>query len=220
MLPYRKRWLQLCRAGAIQFVQHIIWQNDPAIRTEWPERSFMRCTSLTGSLFMLTDKPEKIQFPLVEAAIRSIPVMSTQPGQFTCRSSKSSKINLADAEMSGFWSSSLRCQFHDHDRFVCTRDQPLVENWFGLEGLMNAIKIFVSWFRIKWRKRITWFLNSGQNNAKDFFQHYEPEAIDKKYNLPGVMPSWIKPIIAAFGYPPAYLLRAGVDLVNVNWTDA
>ncbi|MBV4360580.1 glycoside hydrolase family 36 protein [Pinibacter aurantiacus] len=62
---------------------NVIWRNDPD-HIELSEKvAYPACmaTSMTGSLFLLTDKPEKYQTPIIDAAIRSIPVMHTVPGQ-------------------------------------------------------------------------------------------------------------------------------------------
>lgn len=94
-------------AGLAQFnsYNNIIWKNDPDHIELSEKEAYRSCTatSLTGSLFMLTDKPEKYQnSPLIEAAKRSIPVLYTQPGQvYDVDPSKSSLIHLADVEMSG-----------------------------------------------------------------------------------------------------------------------
>jgi hypothetical protein len=51
---------------------------------------------------MLTDKPEKYETSITEAARRAIPVLYTQPGQvYDVDPSRSSKIDGADTEMSG-----------------------------------------------------------------------------------------------------------------------
>ena len=93
-------------AGLAQFnsYNNIIWRNDPD-HIELTEREAYRsctATSLTGSLFMLTDKPEKYETGLIEAARRSIPVLFTQPGQiYDVDPSRSSFIAQSDVEMSG-----------------------------------------------------------------------------------------------------------------------
>ncbi|MDE3251706.1 MAG: alpha-galactosidase, partial [Bacteroidota bacterium] len=94
-------------AGLAQFnsYNNIIWRNDPDHIVLSNQEAYRSCvaTSLTGSLFMLTDKPEKYQSsPLMDAAIRSIPVLYTQPGQvYDVDPSRSNLISGADLEMSG-----------------------------------------------------------------------------------------------------------------------
>ena len=94
-------------AGLAQFnsYNNIIWRNDPDHIVLSEKEAYRSCTatSLTGSLFMLTDKPEIYKTSgLIEAAKRSIPVLYTQPGQvYDVDPSASSKIALADIELSG-----------------------------------------------------------------------------------------------------------------------
>lgn len=94
-------------AGLAQFnsYNNIIWQNDPDHIVLSPKEAYRSCsaTSLTGSLFMLTDKAEKYRgSPLIEAARRTIPVLYTQPGQvYDVDPSRSALIAGADVEMSG-----------------------------------------------------------------------------------------------------------------------
>lgn len=94
-------------AGLAQFnsYNNIIWRNDPDHIELSDKEAFRSCTatSLTGSLFMLTDKPGVYeQSQLIEAAKRSIPVLFTQPGQvYDVDPSRSSRISEAKIEMSG-----------------------------------------------------------------------------------------------------------------------
>jgi len=94
-------------AGLAQFnsYNNIIWRNDPDHIVLSEKEAYRSCTatSLTGSLFMLTDKPGKYKTsPLIEAARRTIPVLYTQPGQvYDVDPSRSALISQADAEMSG-----------------------------------------------------------------------------------------------------------------------
>lgn len=94
-------------AGLAQFnsYNNIIWRNDPDHIVLSAKEAYRSCTatSLTGSLFMVTDKPEKYRSsPLIEAARRTIPVLYTQPGQvYDVDPSRSALIAQADVEMSG-----------------------------------------------------------------------------------------------------------------------
>jgi len=94
-------------AGLAQFnsYNNIVWRNDPDHIELTAKEAYRSCTatSLTGSAFMLTDKPEKYEgSPLIDAAKKSIPVLYTQPGQvYDVDPSKSSLIQMADVEMSG-----------------------------------------------------------------------------------------------------------------------
>lgn len=94
-------------AGLAQFnsYNNIVWRNDPDHIELSPAEAYRSCTatSLTGSLFMLTDRPEKYESsPLIEAARRSLPILFTQPCQvYDVDPSRSALVRLADAELSG-----------------------------------------------------------------------------------------------------------------------
>jgi hypothetical protein len=94
-------------AGLAQYnsYNNIVWKNDPDHIVLSEKEAYRSCTatSLTGSLFMLTDKPEKYEnSSLIEAAKRSLPVLFTQPGQvYDVDPSRSSLIQMAEVEMSG-----------------------------------------------------------------------------------------------------------------------
>lgn len=93
-------------AGLAQFnsYNNIIWRNDPDHIELSEKEAYRSCTatSLTGSLFMLTDQPEKYETSVTEAARRSIPVLFTQPGQvYDVDPSRSANIAMSDVEMSG-----------------------------------------------------------------------------------------------------------------------
>jgi alpha-galactosidase len=93
-------------AGLAQFnsFNNVVWRNDPD-HIELSEREAWRSTmvtSLTGSLFMLTDRPERYRTEFVEPARRAAPVLVTVPGQlYDVDASRSSQIWRADLEVSG-----------------------------------------------------------------------------------------------------------------------
>jgi hypothetical protein len=93
-------------AGLTQFnsFNNVVWRNDPD-HIELSETEAYRSTmvtSLTGSVFMLTDKPEKYSTPLVEPARRAAPVLFTVPGQvFDLDPSRSDALARVGAEVSG-----------------------------------------------------------------------------------------------------------------------
>jgi alpha-galactosidase len=83
---------------------NVVWRNDPDHIELTPEEAFRSSmvTSLTGSLFMLTDKPEIYRTPLAEAAKRSAPVLFTLPGQiYDIDPTRSALIDRVDSEISG-----------------------------------------------------------------------------------------------------------------------
>lgn len=93
-------------AGLSQYnsFNNVVWRNDPD-HIELSEKEAYRSTmvtSLTGSLFMLTDRPEKYSTPLIEPARRAAPVLFTLPGQiFDLDPSRSDAISRVNSEVSG-----------------------------------------------------------------------------------------------------------------------
>lgn len=83
---------------------NVVWRNDPD-HIELKEKvAFPACmvTSMTGSLFMLTDKAPVYHTPVIEAARRSIPVLFTMPGQiYDIDPSCSMYLGRAGSQLSG-----------------------------------------------------------------------------------------------------------------------
>jgi len=83
---------------------NVVWRNDPDHIELTPAEAWRSSmvTSLTGSLFMLTDKPEVYRTPLADAARRAIPVPVTVPGQiYDVDPARSAMLHRADTELSG-----------------------------------------------------------------------------------------------------------------------
>jgi len=93
-------------AGLAQYnsFNNVVWRNDPD-HIELSDREAYRSTAvttLTGSLMMLTDKPERYRTRYVEPAKRSAPVLFTLPGQvYDVDPSRSQRLGGVDAEVSG-----------------------------------------------------------------------------------------------------------------------
>jgi hypothetical protein len=93
-------------AGLAQYnsFNNVVWRNDPD-HIELSEREAWRSTmvtSLTGSLLLLTDKPERYLGEYAEPARRAVPVLMTVPGQlYDVDPSRSSELWRADVEVSG-----------------------------------------------------------------------------------------------------------------------
>jgi hypothetical protein len=83
---------------------NVVWRNDPDHIELTPSdacKSTM-VTSLTGSLYMLTDKPEVYITPVAEAAKRTLPVLFTRPGQvYEVDPSRIATLDKANTEVSG-----------------------------------------------------------------------------------------------------------------------
>jgi len=212
-------------AGLAQYnsFNNVIWQNDPdhielSLEEAW--RSSM-VTSLTGSLFMLTDKPEVYRTELVEPAKRCLPVLFTVPGQiFDVDPSRSDALHLVDSETSG---DGIR--FFDADRttrcflYLLEINKPF-ENWMVLGrtgsetaslrfeelGLPGGKEYFVFEF---WSKKL---LGSF---AGDFY----PGDIDPKFNcqLFCIRERKSYPQIIATN---RHITCGGFDLNEVLWQDS
>jgi alpha-galactosidase len=83
---------------------NVVWLNDPDHIELTEAEAYRSCmaTSLTGSLFMLTDKPAVYRTAIIEPARRSLPVLPTRPAQvFDVDPSCSNELRRVDTEMSG-----------------------------------------------------------------------------------------------------------------------
>jgi len=83
---------------------NVVWRNDPDHIELTPAEAYRSCvtTSLTGSLFMVTDKPEVYHTSMIVPARKSIPVLFTMPGQvFDLDPSRSMLLDRTMTEMSG-----------------------------------------------------------------------------------------------------------------------
>jgi hypothetical protein len=83
---------------------NVVWRNDPDHIQLTPQEAYRSCmvTSLTGSLFMLTDKPEVYRTPLVEPPKRCLPILFTRPGQvYDVEPSRSGRLASVRTEVSG-----------------------------------------------------------------------------------------------------------------------
>ncbi len=83
---------------------NVVWRNDPDHIELSEEEGYRSCmvTTLTGSLYMLTDKAEIYRTPAIEPARRTLPVLFTLPGQvYDVDPSRTMELGRVDAELSG-----------------------------------------------------------------------------------------------------------------------
>lgn len=83
---------------------NVVWRNDPDHIEATHEFGYRDCTitSLTGSLYMLTDKPSDLLSKDLSAVKATIPVMFTRPGQvFDVDPSRSIHLDRVMTETSG-----------------------------------------------------------------------------------------------------------------------
>ena len=92
-------------AGLAQYnsFNNVVWRNDPDhIELNDDRYRSTLVTSLTGSVLLLTDKPETYRSGDLEAAKRAAPVLFTQPGQvYDVDPSRSDALGRVDTEVSG-----------------------------------------------------------------------------------------------------------------------
>jgi hypothetical protein len=93
-------------AGLAQYnsFNNVVWRNDPDHIELSPAEAYRSTmvTSLTGSLMLLTDRPEVYRTALAEPAKRSAPIPHTLPGQiYDVDPSRSQNLWRVDVEVSG-----------------------------------------------------------------------------------------------------------------------
>ena len=176
-------------AGLAQFnsYNNIIWRNDPDHIVLSNEEAYRSCTatSLTGSLFMLTDQPDKYRSSaLIEAAQRAIPVLYTQTGQvYDVDPSRSALIAGADVEMSGsgprpFDASSSTTT----GLFELEINKPF-ENWIVLGRVDDRDKVLpFKDLGLDENKQYLVFEFWAKKFAGAFKGSFTPDTISKKYN--------------------------------------
>jgi Melibiase len=211
-------------AGLSQYnsFNNVVWRNDPdhiELSAAEAYRSTM-VTSLTGSLLLLTDKPEVYRTPVVEPAKRAAPVLFTLPGQvFDVDPSRSQNLWRVDAEASG--------------------KEPKVFD----AGLVPACHLYLLEINRPFEEWVVLGRTGGENKAVRF----EDLGLDKDREY-FVFEFWTKKLLGAFkgSFPPGeiddnfncqvfcirerqahpqllatnrHISGGGVDLVDVTWKD-
>ncbi len=209
-------------AGLAQFnsYNNIIWQNDPDHIELSDEEAYRSCTatSLTGSLFMLTDKPEKYDSPLIEAALRSMPVLYTQPGQvYDVDPSRSSSISLVDVEMSGSGPRPFDASTTTTTGLFALEINRPFENWLVLGRLDDRDKVIS--FRdlgLSEQKEYLVFEFWTKEFKGIFSKQYEAGSIDRSFNCQVLCfrERVNHPQILATN---RHITCGGVDLMDVKW---
>ena len=114
---------------------NVVWRNDPDHIELEEGMAYPACmaTSMTGSLFMLTDKAPTYRTPVIEAAMRSIPVLFTVPGQiYDIDPSCSMYIGLASSQLSGSGPRIFDARYASpYTHFLLEINKPY-ENWMLL----------------------------------------------------------------------------------------
>ena len=209
-------------AGLSQYnsFNNVVWRNDPDhIELSGAEafRSTM-VTSLTGSLMLLTDKPDVYRTPVVEPAKRSAPVLFTLPGQvFDVDPSRSQDLWRADIEVSGkepkVFDAGLvpRCHL-----YLLEVNRPF-EDWMvlGRTGGENTAIKFEDLGLDKEREYFVFEFWSRKLRGA-FSGAFPPGEVDPKFNCQVfcIRERHAHPQILATN---RHITGGGVDLVDVIW---
>lgn len=122
---------------------NVVWRNDPDHIELTPSDAYKSCmvTSLTGSLFMITDKPEVYRTHIAEAAKRTLPVLFTRPGQ-VCEvdPTRISNLGKVDTEVSGGGPRSFDADQLEYCHLYLTEVNKDFENWMVL-GRTGPIQV-------------------------------------------------------------------------------
>jgi hypothetical protein len=209
-------------AGLSQFnsFNNIVWRNDPD-HIELSEAEAYRSTavtSLTGSLMLLTDKPEVYRTPLVEPAKRAAPVLITLPGQvFDVDPSRSQNIWRVDAEVSGKEPKSFDAGLVPGCQLYLLEVSRPFEDWMVLGrtggentaiqfadlGLDKGRDYFVFEF---WSQKLLGVFNGG----------FEPGDINPEFNCQVfcIRERQAHPQVLATS---RHITGGGVDLIDAGW---
>ena len=211
-------------AGLAQFnsFNNVVWRNDPD-HIELSEKEAWRSTmvtSLTGSMFLLTDKPERYRTAFAEPARRAAPVLLTVPGQlYDVDPSRSSEIARVDAEVSGRdpkpFDAGLTPAVHLYSLEI---DRPF-ESWLVLGRTGGSFE------HIRWED-----LGLDPKKTYSVFEFWEKRVVATSAD--GFVPGPISPafnsqvfvIRERLPHPQVvatsrHITGGGVDLLDVTWKD-
>jgi hypothetical protein len=211
-------------AGLSQYnsFNNVIWRNDPDHIELSPEEAYRSTmvTSLTGSLFLLTDKSEVYLTDIADPAKRATPVLFTRPGQiFDVDPSRSQYLDLVDVEVSGSGPRIFDASRTPSVHLFLMEINKSFENWILLGrtggdfetipfqelGLDSDKEFYVFEF---WSKRL----------AGSFSGNFSPGEIDPKYNcqLFCIRERLDHPQVVATN---RHITCGGYDLEDARWGD-
>lgn len=210
-------------AGMAQFNSwnNVVWRNDPDhIELNDDRYRSTLVTSLTGSILLLTDKPELYRTAAAEPALRAAPVLWTVPGQiFDVDPSRSGELRRVGAEVSGsgprVFDASLRPTC---DLFLLEIERPF-EGWSVLGRTGESVR------EIK-------FADLGLNPAKEYYvfefwsKHllgsfsgsFEPGPLDPQFRCQALAIRERSPhpqVLAT----SRHVTCGGMDLAELRWRD-
>ena len=199
---------------------NVIWKNDPD-HIELSEREAYRscsAVSLTGSLFMLTDNPEKYYTPVAEAAIRSIPVLSMRPTQiYDVDPSRSNQLSRVDYEMSGDGARVFDAsRATPYDLFLLELNRNF-GNWVVL-GRMGESRNYIDFSKIGLDKEKEFLVFEfwSKKFIGKFLNGFVPGGIDKKFNCQifSIREYLKHPQLIATN---RHISCGGLEIANLHW---
>ena len=201
---------------------NVVWRNDPDHIELSPKEAYRSCmaTSMTGSLFMLTDKAGIYNTPIIEAAKRSIPVLQTLPGQiFDVDPTRTEKFSDVNTELSRMGFRAVDATYvSPYDLFLLEINKPF-ENWvilgrtgekvshigFGDLGLPTDKEYLVFEF---WGKRFVGSFTGGFDMGKiDPAYNCQAFCIRERLDHPQVLAT------------SRHISCGGLELKDVEWKD-
>ena len=208
-------------AGLAQYnsFNNVVWRNDPD-HIELDEGAYCSTmvTTLTGSLLLLTDKPEVYKTSVIEPARRAAPILFTRPGQlYDVDPSRSENLFCADAEVSGSGPRVFDASFTPNCFLYLLEISRPFDDWcvlgrtggdfpeirFADLGLDPTAEYFVFEF---WSKKLL-----GSFNVR-----FAPGQIDPKFKSQAFCIRERKPhpqLIAT----SRHITCGGIDLGNLQW---
>ena len=212
-------------AGLAQFnsFNNVVWRNDPD-HIELSEKEAWRSTmvtSLTGSLFLLTDKPERYRTAFVEPARRAAPVLVTVPGQlYDVDPSRSSELARVDSRGERPRSQAVRRRTHAVRAPLRARGQPAVRVVGGAraDGRRRSTRSAGTDIGLDPKKRYTVFEFWERRLLAPDGDSFAPGPIAAAFN------SQVFVIRERLPHPQVvatsrHITGGGVDLLDVSWKD-
>jgi hypothetical protein len=165
---------------------NVVWRNDPDHIQLATKNAYRDCmvASMTGSLIMLTDKPEAYDTGNIEPAIRTAPVLFTRPGQiYDVDPSRSMYLDRVNTEMSGSGSRVFDAsRSTPYDLFLQEINKPY-ENWMML-GRVGEKREFIPFAELGLDQKKSYLVfEFWSKKLKGIFKEgFAPGAIDSTYN--------------------------------------
>jgi hypothetical protein len=210
-------------AGMAQFNSwnNVVWRNDPDhIELDDDRYKSTLVTSLTGSILLLTDKPELYRTDAVEAARRAAPVLWTVPGQvFDVDPSRSGELARVATEVSGSGPRAFDASLQPTcDLFLLEIDRPF-ENWLVLGRTGESVRdVRFADLGLEPKKEYYAFEFWTKKLLGSFTGSFSPGPLDPVFRSQALALRERKPhpqLLAT----SRHITCGGVDLVDVGWAD-